>query len=83
MLMKIYVFLSQSTWLLGIAFMVGLALWGMRQRDKHHQEAKRKWDDAVAKKMNEPASLHPEIDPTLCGMDVYRGHHPHHLVPDF
>ncbi len=67
MLMKIYIFLSQSTWLLGIAFMVGLALWGMRQRDKHHQEAKRKWDDAVAKKMNEPASLHPEIDPTLCG----------------
>lgn len=67
MLMKIYVFFSQSAWLLGIAFMVGLALFGMRKRDVHQKTAKRQWDDAIAKKMNEPASLHPEIDPTLCG----------------
>jgi len=67
MLMKIYIFLSQSIWLFGVAFMVGLALWGMRQRDKHQKVAKRQWDDAVAKKMHEPISLHPEIDPTLCG----------------
>ena len=65
--MKMYIFLSHSTWLLGVAFMVGLSLWGMRRRDKEQAIAKRQWDDVVAKKMHEPISLHPEIDPTLCG----------------
>ncbi|MCX6127536.1 MAG: NAD(P)-binding domain-containing protein, partial [Proteobacteria bacterium] len=67
MFMKIYIFLAHYTWLVGLAFMVGLALWGMRKRDQHQVVAKRQWDDAVAKKMHEPISLHPEIDPTLCG----------------
>lgn len=65
--MKLYYLVTQSTWLLGAAFLIGLGLWGARKRTDHQAEAKRKWDDAVAKKMHEPISLHPEIDPTLCG----------------
>ena len=67
MLMKLYYLLTQSLWLFGVAFLVFLGIWGTRQRATHLREAKRKWDDAVAKKMHEPISLHPEIDPTLCG----------------
>ncbi len=65
--MKISYFLSQSLWLFGAAFLLGLAWWGTRQRNEHHAVAKRQWDDAVQKKMDQPLSLHPEIDPTLCG----------------
>ncbi len=67
MLHKLYMFVSQFIWLFGLGFLVALGLWGTRQRSVHQAEAKRKWDDAVAKKMHEPISLHPEIDPSLCG----------------
>ncbi len=67
MLHKLYYIVTQSTPLLGILFLVGLGLWGTRKRNKHQRVAKRQWDDAVEKKMNEPLSLHPEIDPALCG----------------
>ena len=67
MLHKLYYLVTQFTWLIGLAFLVGLGLWGTRKRTKHQVVAKRQWDDAVAKKMNEPISLHPEIDPSLCG----------------
>ena len=66
MLMKLYYLVTQSTWLFGVAFLFGLAWWGMRQRNQHHEVAQRQWDDAVQKKMDQPLSLHPEIDPTLC-----------------
>ena len=36
-----------------------------RQKAASHK-AKHKWKDAVEKKMNEPMTLHPEIDPNLC-----------------
>jgi thioredoxin reductase (NADPH) len=64
---KLYYLITQYIWLFGIMFLVGLGLWGMRKRTTHQVVAKRKWEDAVAKKMNEPISLHPEIDPSLCG----------------
>ncbi len=64
---KLYYLVTQYTWLLGILFLVGLGMWGSRKRTTHTVEAKKQWDDAVAKKMNEPISLHPEIDPSLCG----------------
>lgn len=67
MLHKLYYLVTQFTWLIGLGFLVGLGLWGTRKRTKHQVVAKRQWDDAVAKKMNEPISLHPEIDPSLCG----------------
>ncbi|MBC7532390.1 MAG: NAD(P)-binding domain-containing protein [Oligoflexus sp.] len=67
MLHKLYYLVTQFAWLIGLAFLVGLGLWGTRKRTKHQVVAKRQWDDAVAKKMNEPVSLHPEIDPSLCG----------------
>jgi thioredoxin reductase (NADPH) len=65
--MKLYYLFTQTLWFWGLAFMVGLAVWGTRKRTTHQKVAKRQWDDAVAKKMHEPLSLHPEIDPTLCG----------------
>ncbi len=67
MLMKIYYLISQSTWLFGLGFLIFLAWYGTRKRTTHLIEAQKQWDDAVAKKMHEPLSLHPEIDPTLCG----------------
>lgn len=67
MLYKLYYLLTQSLWLIGLGFLVFLGYWGTRSRDNHQKEAKKKWDDAVAKKLNEPMTLHPEIDPTLCG----------------
>lgn len=67
MLYKLYYLLTQSLWLIGLGFLVFLGYWGTRSRDKHQKEAKKVWDDAVAKKLNEPMTLHPEIDPTLCG----------------
>ncbi|RYZ60175.1 MAG: 4Fe-4S dicluster domain-containing protein [Proteobacteria bacterium] len=67
MLHKIYYLTTQYIWVLGVLFLVGLGLWGTRKRTTHQVVAKRKWEDAVAKKMNEPISLHPEIDPSLCG----------------
>ncbi|RYZ90391.1 MAG: 4Fe-4S dicluster domain-containing protein [Proteobacteria bacterium] len=67
MLHKLYMLISQFAWLFGLAFFVVLAHFGTRKRTSHQVEAKRQWDDAVAKKMHEPISLHPEIDPSLCG----------------
>lgn len=64
---KLYYLITQYIWLVGVMFLVGLGLWGTRKRTTHQVVAKRKWEDAVAKKMNEPISLHPEIDPSLCG----------------
>ncbi|MBC7659317.1 MAG: NAD(P)-binding domain-containing protein [Chitinophagaceae bacterium] len=64
---KIYYLISHFTWIFGLGFLVSLGVWGTRKRTSHHKVAKREWDDAVAKKMNEPISLHPEIDPSLCG----------------
>lgn len=67
MLQKISIIISQYLGLFGLGFLLILAWWGMRKRTAHQVEAKRLWNDAVAKKMHEPISLHPEIDPSLCG----------------
>lgn len=39
----------------------------MKKREKHHKEAKKLVAKAEKSGMNEPLSLHPEIDPALCG----------------
>jgi len=66
MLNFLYYFVSEFIWVFGIALFIWLAMIGVKDRRKDHHKAKRKWDDAVAKQMHEPISLHPEIDPNLC-----------------
>lgn len=66
MWLKIYAFVSQNLWLFGVAFFIWVSLRGMGKRDKHQAQAAKEWKDAVEKKLNEPLSLHPEIDPSLC-----------------
>lgn len=67
MLDFLYFLISEFIWVFGIILFIWLAMLGVKDRRQHHKVAKRKWDDAVAKNMHEPATLHPEIDPNLCG----------------
>ena len=66
MLVKLYYLVTEYLWLLGVGFFIYLALSGVKKREKHEKLAKKKWKDAVDKKMDEPMTLHPEIDPNLC-----------------
>lgn len=67
MLSKLYYFIAEYLWLGGVIFLVWLGTRGVRGRVKHERSARRKWEDNVAKKLNEPATLHPEIDANRCG----------------
>ena len=58
---KLYYFISEYLWVFGVLFFIILSLSGIRKREKHEKEAKKKWADAVDKKMDEPMTLHPEI----------------------
>ena len=66
MLLKITQIISENLWLLGILFFVGLSIKAIRDRTKHQKKAEKKWKEAIEKRMNEPLTLHPEIDPTIC-----------------
>ena len=65
-MVKLYYFISEYLWVFGLIFIVYLGVHGMRKREKHERLAKKKWKDAIDKNMNEPMTLHPEIDPNLC-----------------
>ncbi|SMF36402.1 NAD(P)-binding domain-containing protein [Pseudobacteriovorax antillogorgiicola] len=65
-MLKLYYILTEYLWVFGVGFFVYLALRGVKSREKHEKVAKKKWKDAVEKKMDEPMTLHPEIDPNLC-----------------
>lgn len=64
---KLYYYFTEYMGILGILFMAYLAWFGIRKRDKHEKEAKKKLKEAVDKKMDQPTTLHPKIDPNLCG----------------
>ncbi|MGZ3742585.1 MAG: NAD(P)-binding domain-containing protein [Pseudobdellovibrionaceae bacterium] len=52
-----------------LTFLIIVGLYSMLsifRREKHHSEAKKLLSKAVKSGMNEPMSLHPEIDPGLC-----------------
>ena len=66
-MLKLYYIFTQYLWVFGVMFFIFLAYHGIRKREKHDQEAKKKWKDAQEKKMDQPMTLHPQIDPTLCG----------------
>ena len=54
---------------LGIATFALFAVligWQIHRKNKHHAKAEALLDQAVQKKADEPLTLHPEIDPSLC-----------------
>ena len=61
----IYFVTSHLSWVGGI-LLAGVALWKISQRKSHEKVAKKLVDKALASNMNEPLTLHPEIDPALC-----------------
>jgi thioredoxin reductase len=63
----LYYFVSEFLWVFGVAFFVWLSFKGIKTRESEQTVAKTKYKDAVAKKIHEPLTLHPEIDPNLCG----------------
>lgn len=48
------------------ALMSGYIYLNVKKRDEHHKEAKRLVEKAIKSGMNEPLSLHPEINHDLC-----------------
>lgn len=63
----VYYYLTEYLWVFGVLLFIYLAYRGITARDEEQALAKKKWQDAVDKKLNEPMTLHPEIDPNLCG----------------
>lgn len=63
---KLSRFFAETYWLFAALFLFWAGWRGMRKRDIAHVAASKKWADAVAKNLHEPASLHPEINPSLC-----------------
>lgn len=58
--------LSHYVGYIGVGLLVGTALWSTMGRKKGHKKARAKLNDAIKSDMNEPNTLHPEIDPALC-----------------
>ncbi|NRA67596.1 MAG: NAD(P)-binding domain-containing protein [Pseudobacteriovorax sp.] len=65
-MVKLYYYFTEYLWLFGVLFFVYLSWHGVRKREKEQQVAKRKWKDTQEKKMDQPMTLHPQIDPRLC-----------------
>lgn len=59
-------FISNNLGLIGAAIMALVAYWKISAREEHHKKAKKLVKKAVTSNMNEPLTLHPEIDPALC-----------------
>jgi thioredoxin reductase/NAD-dependent dihydropyrimidine dehydrogenase PreA subunit len=58
--------ISGNLWIPALVIFFLIAYRSMRKRQAMNKMAKRKWKDTVAKKLHEPLTLHPEIDPALC-----------------
>lgn len=52
--------------LIGVLMLIFAAFWVISRRKKMHQEAAKTFRSVIANKLNEPMSLHPEIDATKC-----------------
>lgn len=65
-MVKLYYYFTQYLGLIGILFFVLLAYYGYFTRSREDKVAKKKWADTVSKKMDEPNTLHPKIDPRIC-----------------
>ena len=50
-------------YLLALLAAVGWHVWRRGRRERHHAE---EWAEAQAAGLNEPASLHPVVDPARC-----------------
>ena len=66
MFFEISQILSENLIFIGVLVFFVIGLLSLSRRRAQHVQSTKKWDDAVEKKMNEPMTLHPRIDPTLC-----------------
>ena len=66
LLLKISHFISEHLAFIGVSVLIFLGFWGVRGRKEKSIQGKIKRQDAVRKSMDEPNTLHPEIDPTKC-----------------
>jgi thioredoxin reductase/NAD-dependent dihydropyrimidine dehydrogenase PreA subunit len=57
--------LAHFEWVL-LSPLVAFVLWRISSRNRAHSKAKKALTKAVKSGVNEPLSLHPEIDPALC-----------------
>lgn len=66
MIDKLLHFFADHLQAVGIGIGALFVYFNVSKREKHHKEAKKYLEKAVKSGMNEPLTLHPEIDPSLC-----------------
>ena len=59
-------FLSEHLTAVGVVFFIIFALRQVTRKSTQTHAARRILSENIEKKMNEPFTLHPEIDPELC-----------------
>ncbi|MDR3606984.1 MAG: NAD(P)-binding domain-containing protein [Oligoflexia bacterium] len=59
-------FLSNHLDWAGIGLFLAVACLGVRGRKKHHKTAEKLLKKSIDTQMNEPLTLHPEVNPALC-----------------
>lgn len=59
-------FVSNHLTLIGAGLIAVVAIWKVRERKVSEVKAQKQVAKAIASQMNEPLTLHPEIDPSLC-----------------
>jgi thioredoxin reductase (NADPH) len=64
--MELLDFVNEHLELVGFGSMALLGLWSVSRRKKQTKVAKKILKKAVETKMDEPLTLHPEIDPKIC-----------------
>lgn len=51
---------------LGVVLLMSVAYWVVIRRKLKHEQASKTYREVIANKLNEPMTLHPEIDPAKC-----------------
>ncbi|MGE0762754.1 MAG: NAD(P)-binding domain-containing protein [Bdellovibrionales bacterium] len=64
--MKWLVMLLDHLWIWGLLIFGGLAYYGVAKKNRQENQAKKILQKAVATGLDEPLSLHPEVDPAKC-----------------
>lgn len=67
MIYKLLNFVINNIVSVSFMLMIGYVLFNAKKRTKQTKEAKKLIAKAISTGMNEPLTLHPVIDPTLCG----------------
>lgn len=59
-------FAIDQSFLLGVAFFIGVSIWHISKSNRQQSIAKKLLDKAISTNAAEPQTLHPEIDPLKC-----------------